>query len=79
MTCRDLIGFLMEYLDGGLPAEARAAFERHLAICRDCRIYLRNYQETVRAGRAALQMSDEPVSPDVPEELVRAILSARTV
>lgn len=77
MTCRELIDFLMDYLDGDLPAAARDAFERHLAICRDCRIYLQNYEETVRAGRAALSTSDESVPPSVPEELVQAILSAR--
>ncbi|MCC6361642.1 MAG: zf-HC2 domain-containing protein, partial [Phycisphaerales bacterium] len=30
MTCKELAEFLMDYLDGELPAETRAVFDRHL-------------------------------------------------
>jgi anti-sigma factor RsiW len=77
MTCRDLVNFLMEYLDGGLSAAERSRFEVHLAQCSWCVEYVRQYKETVRLGKAALPANDEPLPSDVPEELVQAILAAR--
>jgi anti-sigma factor RsiW len=75
MTCRELIEFLMAYLDGELPPEERARFDEHLAECPACVDYLRTYQQTIRLEKAAC--AEEPDCKDVPEELIRAILAAR--
>jgi anti-sigma factor RsiW len=77
MTCRDIAEFLSDYLDNSLPEAQRAVFEAHLAECPDCVVYLQTYQETIRLGKAACAHSDDPIPPDVPDELVRAILAAR--
>jgi anti-sigma factor RsiW len=77
MTCRELVGFLHEYLDDALAAHVRARFDQHLAACADCATYLRTYKTTVKLGRAAFAHPDDPVPGDVPEDLVRAILAAR--
>jgi len=77
ISCRELVDFLMDYLDGALAEEERGAFERHLEVCPWCVAYLRSYRETVRLGRAALQRSEAPVPGDVPDDLVKAILAAR--
>lgn len=77
MTCRDLIEFLAEYLEGGLSAEVRARFERHLAVCPDCRAYLGSYRQTIRVVRASAQVSGRCSPPDLPEGLIRAIHSAK--
>jgi len=77
ITCRELVEFLMMYLDGELPVEQRERFDRHLSICSACVVYLNAYVETVRMGKAACAPLDEPVHGDVPEDLVRAILEAR--
>ena len=79
MTCRELIEFLMAYLDGELPPASRRVFDAHLAACPPCRRYLASYREAIALGRAAFQPDhlDEPVRDDVPEDLVRAILAAR--
>ena len=77
MTCRDFIEFLMDYLSGQLPAEERSVFEEHLAICPPCVAYLKTYQEAVKLGKAAFAEPDEPLPEEVPEALVKAILSAR--
>ena len=53
MTCRELAEFIIEYLDGELPADVRAPFERHLEACPPCECYLRQYRFTVAAGRVA--------------------------
>ena len=73
MTCRDVLDFLMAYLDGELTAEQRAAFDHHLSLCDACRDYLASYRATLRLERAA----DPDAAPPVPDELVRAILAAR--
>jgi mycothiol system anti-sigma-R factor len=75
LTCRELIDFLMAYLDDELPAAQRADFERHLGLCPPCMNYLETYKETVRLGKACC--AGDALPADVPEELVRAILAAR--
>ena len=74
MTCRDVIEFLMDYLDGALPPQERALFEEHFDVCPQCIDYLNTYRETIKLGKASF---DDPACRDVPEELVRAILAAR--
>lgn len=75
MTCREVLDFLMEYLDGTLSAPQRAVFEEHLALCTDCVAYLHTYQQAVKLGRA---VAPPPGQPDhVPEDLIQAILEAR--
>lgn len=77
ITCRELIEFLMEYLDGVMTPERRHEVDRHLAVCPSCVEYVKSYQEAVRLGKAALKADDSPCPPEVPEELVRAVLAAR--
>ncbi len=77
MTCREFEAFVQRYLDDELPAAQRRMFEWHIRLCRECRDYLRAYERSVEIGRALLSGPDEPVPPDVPEDLVKAILSAR--
>ena len=74
MTCRDFAEFLLEYVEGTLPADARQRFDDHLAICPDCVHYLQQYRDTVQAGQAAF---DDELPAAVPDDLVRAILDAR--
>jgi anti-sigma factor RsiW len=78
MTCRELIDFLMSYLDGELAADVRAEFERHLAVCDSCVNYLDTYRATVQLEKSAAA-SDDVALPPLPEELVQAILAARGV
>ena len=53
MTCRELIDFLMEYLDRELPADQRAAFETHLDMCPACVDFLNSYQATRKLDAGA--------------------------
>ena len=78
MTCKELVEFLMDYLDGILSEPQRERFEEHLVECRDCAAYLATYQEAVRIGKAICSEEHEAAPPHVPEELVQAILSARS-
>lgn len=78
MTCREFADFLADYLSGELAPEARAGFDRHLAVCPACQAYLKDYEATIRLGRAAFAEPDAPVPDAVPQRLVSAILAARS-
>ena len=77
LTCRELVDFLMAYLDDELDPPELASFEAHLAECDDCLRYLQSYEATVRLERQAFETPDAPLPDEVPQELVAAILDAR--
>ncbi len=75
MTCQQLTDFILDYLEGELPAETKVAFEHHLTRCPNCVNYLASYETTTAMARRAFD--DDPGSrPQMPEELVQAILAA---
>lgn len=74
LTCRELADFVMAYLDDELAPAERRDFEAHLAECPDCIAYVRSYRATVELGRT--RGGDDAV-PEMPEDLVEAILAAR--
>ena len=76
MTCRDFADFLDRYLTGDLPAPILARFNRHLSLCPNCVRYLSQYRDAIAMGRRAFDNLSVP--EDVPEDLVTAILVART-
>ena len=76
MTCRELVEFLMDYLDEQLAEPERLCFEEHLGECPDCVAYLATYREAVRLGKEACAAGDA-IPAEVPEDLVRAVLAAR--
>lgn len=76
LSCRELIDFLNDYVDGALPVPRRDLFDRHLGICEDCRRYLDSYRRTMEASVAALSPAGLALAPP-PEDLVRAILAAQ--
>jgi anti-sigma factor RsiW len=78
VTCRELIEFLDDYVDGTLPALQRLRFDDHLAGCPHCVSYLRTYQDTIDLSRGACAGDDEALPAGVPEELVQAVLRARS-
>jgi hypothetical protein len=66
LTCQELIGLLLEYVEGALGADIVAEFERHFDACAPCRAYLRTYQR-------ARQLTAEVTRVEMPVEL-RALL-----
>lgn len=77
MTCRELVDFLLDYLEGELPDDSRRVFEAHLGECPPCQAYLDTYTETIRLGRLACRDAEASLPADVPEQLLEAILAAR--
>ena len=77
MTCRECSEFLSDYVDGELELDIRAVFERHLAACPNCLIYLEQFSATVKAGRQAFADDFSDETCQLPEDLIRAILASR--
>src|SRR5262245_38148435 len=77
VTCREFADFMMDYLSDELPSDSRRAFDYHLSLCNNCQRYLAGYQESVKLGKRAFEDDDAPLPTTVPEELVKAILTAR--
>jgi anti-sigma factor RsiW len=77
LTCRELVDFLMAYLDDELSHAESTAFEAHLAVCEDCVRYLQSYQATLRLERLGWETPDAAAPSEVPPELVAAILASR--
>jgi anti-sigma factor RsiW len=77
ITCREVLDFIMAYLDGELTPDQKHEFERHLGVCPSCVNYLDSYKATIKLGKAAMEKPDEPATGSVPEGLIRAIREAR--
>ena len=75
MSCREVYGFLDDFLEGRLDVLTRLTFGAHLLLCSKCRKYLATYRTALDVARN-VERTDAP--PDeIPEELVQAILSSR--
>lgn len=69
LTCREVVELLSDYLEGTLPADARARVRAHLDTCPDCLAYLAQLQTTIGAlGRLREQ--------DVPVRILERLLAA---
>lgn len=77
ISCKELVDFLGDYYEGDLATPTRTEFDRHLAACPSCVHYVESYKATIEMSRAALCQGSSALPPDVPEELVKAILAAR--
>lgn len=53
LVCASGVELLMDYLEGELTADLRAAIERHLAGCPRCVAFVASYRETPAILRRA--------------------------
>lgn len=77
ITCAEFEAFILDYLEDELAPAKRRVFDFHLKICRECRDYLEAYRRSIALGRAVFQSADAEPPPDVPEDLIKAVLEAR--
>ncbi len=77
ISCREFEEFLIDYFEDALPKRQRIVFEMHLKLCRECREYLIAFKRSIEISKRVFADFDEPVTADVPDDLVRAILDAR--
>lgn len=78
ISCEHLLEFLTDYIEQTLSHKERSRFDEHLAVCPECVNYLRNFEATIRATRSAYGSAATREDAPVPEQLIQAILAART-
>lgn len=78
VTCREVIEFLGEYIEGRLAANVLDEFQRHLAECPSCVNYLDAYRRVILLGKAADCSHDSgTLGQSVPPGLIEAVRAAR--
>ena len=69
ITCVSGVELLMEYLEGELPADVRAAVDAHVAGCPRCEAFIESYLKAPRALRDATAI-------EMPADLEASLLAA---
>ena len=61
LTCKDVIGLMLDYLEEALTPEVLEEFAQHLRDCRPCVAYLNTYKRTrdLTGQVARVPMPDE--------------------
>ncbi len=77
LTCREVEGFLIAYLDGDLPLTHRMAFQVHVLFCSECKAYIRKYKTAMTLGKTVFQDADGDAAEEIPDDMVKGILAAR--
>lgn len=78
IDCVEFETFIIDYLEGTLPKRQRVLFDLHLALCRECREYLRSYKSTMEQVKSQTDITfSEMGMGGVPEDLITAVLEAR--
>jgi len=75
VNCQHFTDFIIDWLDGELPADQAEVFAAHIEMCPPCEQYLDQYRTTVELTKDCAPAEDVP--SEVPEALIRAILAAR--
>lgn len=74
ITCVSGVELLMDYLEGALPADVRAALDAHVAGCAKCAAFVASYINTPRILREATTVT----LPEDVEASLRSFLRTRT-
>jgi hypothetical protein len=73
LTCQDVIGLMLDYLETALDEARLAAFEHHLEGCAPCTAYLNTYRKTTAL---AAEVERVPI-PDEMRQRLRSFLLAQ--
>jgi anti-sigma factor RsiW len=68
-TCQELAELLTDYLEGLLTPAERASFDRHIAGCSNCTLYIEQMRLTIAASG---RIHADDIPPGVREELLNA-------
>jgi hypothetical protein len=74
IVCMSGVELLMEYMEGALAPDVRAAIEAHVAGCQRCEAFIASYCETPRIVRDATRVE---MPPDLEASLLAALRSSR--
>ena len=73
MSCREMIGYLSDYVDGDVDAAIRRVIDQHGGECPPCRAFVRTLARTVEAIRSQPR---EAISPALKQALAGALKKA---
>ncbi len=79
LSCHEVEKFLMAYIDRELNIRSQLRFKFHLAICSNCRKYMKEYRNAIHLGKQVFNHPDELATGKVPNEILNAILDASQV
>ena len=77
LTCKEFDQFMVDYLDGRLPAWQNAVCWVHIKMCRECAYFVRQYRRAIALGKCAFDSPDDALPDSVPEELIKVALTLR--
>jgi len=69
LSCQELVELVTDYLEGALPDELHARFERHVDECSGCTTYLEQMRLTIEASG---RLTPDHVTPDAEAALLEA-------
>jgi anti-sigma factor RsiW len=69
LSCQELTELVTDYLEGALSPAERAHFEKHLAECGNCEIYLEQIRVTIRLTGT---LAPDQLTPEAEEALLHA-------
>jgi anti-sigma factor RsiW len=69
ITCQELTEVLTDYLEGVMPAEDRARFEAHVAICDGCATYVEQMRQVIATVH---ELRPDEVEATAPDDLLAA-------
>ena len=69
LTCKELTEVLTDYLEDVMPAEDRARFEAHLAICDGCVTYVDQMRQVIATVH---ELRADDVEETAPDDLLEA-------
>ena len=75
VVCRELVELVTPYLEDVLPADERAAIDRHLAQCDGCDTYVEQMRQTIRAIG---HIPHEPITSKTRDEVLAIFRAWRT-
>ena len=74
IVCMSGVEVLMEYMEGAVAPDVRAAIEAHVTGCARCEAFIASYRETPRIVREATSVE---MPADLEASLLAAIRAAR--
>jgi anti-sigma factor RsiW len=73
ISCKQVVDYCMDYLNGTLPKEETTNFDSHLSYCPECVRFFQTYKRTPEISRDALSVN----MPDGVRNAVHDFLRAR--
>ena len=74
IVCMSGVELLMDYMEGDVAPDVRAAIEAHVAGCPRCEAFIASYRETPRIVREATRVE---MPADLEASLLAALRAAR--